>query len=347
MATVVLSVVIAGVFVFARVSNGRVPAPRGFIALGDSVSSGYGLSGYQISYEGIHATILFERLSDYVDSKRNFAVSGFTTTDLLDLLQNLNDEDLACFADARFVTVNIGGNNILTPFLEYLGELQIVSGAGSIRTGAGSILSGGWGIIYEIASGVGSIISSEQDASFSIGGVLSGFGSILSGLGELIVGTGDIIGGSPNVVGTWRGNLSPELEAMLYEGVQIFNNEYVAILDWLSENAPHATIIVNTIYNPIPAEILRISVPISQWANEHIISMNERILYEGETRGLVVVDIFTYFSHRLDLTRLNLNPNEGMMSFDLVHPSAEGHLFIADLQYSALMQKLYPVEGQE
>ena len=342
--SVVCVILIAVVGVFALNLGFRSPPPpTGFIALGDSVSSGYGLSGYLQSPAGVHVNILYRSLEEagYVDNFRNLAVSGFTTTNLLDLLHGLPDECVEYFNQARFVTINIGGNNVLTPFIEYLLELQVVGGFDNIVTGAGGVLSGAWSIIYEIASGVGTIIS-DDDVSFDIRGMVSGFGAIISGFGDFISGAGDVIGGSPNVVDTWRGNLSPELESMLDEGIQNFHTEFLDIIRWLGEHAPRATVIVNTIYNPIPQDILRISVPISNWANELILAMNEIIIYEGEVYGLLVVDVFSYFSQRLDLMRVNLNPLAGPLSIDIIHPNDEGHALLAGFQYAAF-RRAYPV----
>jgi len=317
--------------------------PRGFITLGDSVSSGYGLTGY-LRYRqpdegtvGSHAFFLFEKLqsNDLVDWQRNLAVSGHTTGDLLELLHGLSATELEYFAHARVVTINIGGNNLLTPFFEYLTNLQVTEGGRRIYTGAGYVLSGGWGVIYEIISGVNSVASPEETDSFRIGNVFSNFGEIIKGFGELLVGTGDIIIGSPDVIDSWHGNLSPELQTMLTDGVQTFHNEFVEILDWLDQYAPHATIITNTIYNPIPHEVIRISIPISLWAGEHIREMNRTIRSVAADRGLVVVDVYSEFSGRPELTLINLNPIAGGISFDLVHPNLTGHAFIALLQNEA------------
>ena len=164
--------------------------------------------------------------------------------------------------------------------------------------------------------------------------------AILSGLGEFFLGAREIISGSPHVVSTWRGRLSPELETMLEEGVRAFSQEFKDIINWLEANAPNATIIVNTIYNPIPQEILRVSIPISHWANAFIESMNYTIIRESESRDFLVSDIHSHFFNRPDLTNLNLNPFAGALSFDIVHPNGDGHSLIADLNYATFNQYL-------
>lgn len=310
------------------------PSSHIYIALGDSVASGYGLIGYVGAPQGRYTSLFFDNLEQLGDitEYHNFATSGYTTTDVLEFLRNLDNDEMRLFRNAGVVTLNIGGNNILTPFLAYLADLQIVAGGGNVATGAGQTLSGAWGVIYELISGVGSVFS-EDDTNFDIGGIVGGLGDILSGLGGMIFGVGEIVSGSPNVVATWRGSLSPELEAMFDEGVQTFNYEFLEIISWLELNAPNATIIVNTVHNPIPQEILVISVPIHNWAYALISYMNQTVIDESEVRGFLVADVNNYLSDRLDLTSFNLNPTAGSISFDLVHPNAEGHRLIAELNY--------------
>ena len=315
-------IVAIGAKVFTNQSS-----PHIYIALGDSVSSGFGLSGYAYSPQGVHSSIFFEKLkyNGFVDEYHNMAKSGFTTTMLLEMLTNLSADELKLFRNARVITLNIGGNNILLPFLDYLSGLQILAGADSIRTGATGLLSGVWGVIGE--------------DGLSAGSVIAGIGSIVSGIGDLIAGTEEIIIGSSDIISIWRGSLSPELEAMLEEGAQAFAQEFTEIITWLKTNAQNAVLIVNTIHNPIPQEILGIiSVPVSNWANALILSMNNIILKESEKRGYLMVDLHSYLLNRLYLTDFNLNPFSARFSFDLVHPNAEGHNLIAALHYASFME---------
>ena len=304
----------------------KEPPPHIYIALGDSVSSGYGLQGYPASPQGSHPSIFFEKLKEqgFVDQYHNMAVSGFTTTMLLEKLNNMNADDLMLFRNARIITLNIGGNNILTPFLDYLLNLQIVAGAGSIRAGAEGLLSGVLGVIGE--------------PGLSVESVITGIGNILSGIGGLIAGAEEIITGYPDVVSIWRGALSPELETTLKEGTQAFAEDFMEIITWLGTNAPNAVLIVNTIHNPIPQEVLMISVPLSNWADAFIQSMNGIILEESGKSGYLTADLHYYFLNRLYLTDFNLNPFSARFSFDLVHPNAEGHDLIAALHYASFME---------
>jgi len=312
------------------------PNPTNFVAIGDSVTSGYGLNLDTSRPPGSHSTMLFEDLKEagLVYEYMNLATAGHTTSDLINKLNNLTDEELEFFRNSRVVTVNIGGNNILAPFVDYLLELQLISGAGNLQSGASNVLSGAWGILYEVIAGVGGVVT-DGDTSFSLSNIISSVGMAVTGIGELILGSGEIISGTIDAVNIGRGNLSEELQMLLEEGVETFAIEYVQILDWLRVNAPRATIIVNTVYNPIPQEILFISMPISTWANELITDINEIIVTESQNRGLVKADVFEIMSNRSYLMLLNLNPLQGSLSFDMIHPSLEGHRLIADLQYES------------
>ena len=325
--------------VISVTSCATITPPHIFIALGDSVSSGYGLPGYADSPEGNHSSVFFEKLekAGFVDEYHNMAVSGFTTTMLLEMLNDMGRDKLNLFQNARIITLNIGGNNLLVPFLDYVTGLQAVTGAGTIRTGAATALSGTWGTIYEIISG----IPETGLGVGTIGTIITRMGDIISGIGGIISGTGEITSGHSALFSLWRGSLSPELEAMLEEGIQTFATEFTEIISWLQVYAPNAVIIVNTIHNPFPQEILRASVPISYWANMLIASMNYIILAESKSRGYLAVDLHYYFLNRLYLTSFNLNPFTGAFSLDLVHPNAQGHELIAALHYAAIAEYLY------
>jgi lysophospholipase L1-like esterase len=337
---VVAVIVVAVILLMSRSPSGNAadtarepePTPNVYIALGDSVSSGYGLHGYAITApKDRHSSLLYEMLKedDLVAEYRNMAVSGFTTTDLLGLLNGMSEEEIALFNRARLITVNIGGNNILTPFLEYISSLEFISGVDSIRDGAGTMVSGAWGVIYEIVSGV----SRSNDERVTVGGIFSNLWNVVRGAARILIGGVEVILGTPEAASMLWGSLSDELDVALVEGVDVFKAEYSEILDWISVHAPEATVIVHTVYNPIPQDILGISMAISRWADQLISSMNEAISEESAARDLILIDMYTYFARQPELVQFNLNPNAGDMSMDIVHPSEAGHKLIADLHY--------------
>jgi len=299
-----------------------------YIALGDSVSSGFGLAGYGIygvEMHERHSTIFFNELrsNNLAELYVNAAVSGYTTTDVLSLLHNANSELLEYFRNASVITLNIGGNNILTPFIEYLSYMQIADGAENFLEGLQGLLET-WQLISQFTGGT------ETPGLFDM---FSGFGGALFGIGDLLMGGSDVLAGMPQAYAILTGNLSPELEAALNYGKQTFNREFNEIINWLETHAPNAVVIVNTVYNPIPAEIMGIPIALSDIADVYITAMNKTIVSEGSARNFIVVDIYEYFSGRLDLMFFNLDPTAAEVSFDLIHPNADGHEFIAQLHY--------------
>lgn len=197
--------------------------PHIYIALGDSVSSGYGLT----SPTNRHTHIFYEMLRKdgylYVEEKINKATESYTTTDLLELLNGMTDEQLRLFKNARIITLNIGGNNILVPFANYLSNNQedITAEENTDPEGVSERVVAVWGVIRDTVT--------------------------------------DVIGAGRALFGFF----SPELEAALESGVQTFAEEFVEIINWIENHAPRATLIVNTIYNPIPERFLIIPVELS------------------------------------------------------------------------------------
>ena len=107
------------IFVFSLASCSSKPQKYNFIALGDSVASGYGLSSKDESYSFVFCEMLKNEGFE-INEYKNLAVSGLTTTTLLEILYNMDKEDLSLVKNAQIITLNIGGNNILCPFLDYL-----------------------------------------------------------------------------------------------------------------------------------------------------------------------------------------------------------------------------------
>ena len=285
------------------------PEPNLFIALGDSVSSGYGLH----YLEERHTFMFYERLKEngynYIEHYLNKAVAGYTTTDLLAFLNSMDEDTRNIFNSARIVTLNIGGNNVLTPFTRY------ISGREDIDIED---------IIFEYTEEV-----AEEDA-LGIGrrivdGALAVWGVVRDAVTDT-VSTGRTI----------LGLFTPELEATLEGGVQIFADEFGQIITWIETHAPRATIIVNTVYNPIPSQLLIIPVALSDRAEELIQVINSIIREESEARGFLVVDVHSRFaneSNLMGLMRFNLNPFAGGVNVDIIHPNSTGHNIIAQLKY--------------
>jgi len=335
--SVKLVLIIKIIFCLMILTSSCQNLPRYYVALGDSVSFGYGLSAHEESYPAIFYELLKEE--EYVDNYANMAVNGFTTTLLLEYLNNLDNEKLNQLRNAQIVTLNIGGNNILIPFSNYLNNSGVMSGAETIRTGTENIVSGAWEVISGIRSRADNNLLDSDENINTAASIISGLGNIIVGVGSIISGTGEILSNSPEILNTLSGSFPPELRDELEKGVQNFSDEFKDIIKLIEKYAPKATIIVNTIYNPIPQEILRSSVEISVAANVLIESMNNIIIQESKARGFLVTDTYTHFSNQLNLTMFNIRPSVGNLSFDIVHPNAEGHKLIAQLNYDTFKQK--------
>lgn len=289
------------------------PDPRTFVALGDSVSSGFGLpyyAGVGSWANGRHSVLVFEALRDVglVDYYLNLAVSGYTTADVLEMLLGMDAAGRAAMQDARVVTINIGGNNILTPFLAYLADTQ--GGTSAER------VVGGAGVLWE---------------AISVYGFLDGAVDVARGLFDIIAGGWGVAAAVPHALDVLGGQLSAALEAALEAGVNTFTQELGQLLNWLAFYAPYATVIVNTVYNPIPPHVARISIELSTRAGELIDAINHTIRVQGLVRGLYVAEVSYYLDNHLALMQFNLNPWAEAISFDIIHPNAAGHRKIAGL----------------
>lgn len=110
-----------------------VSAPPVMVVLGDSIATGYGLEGYDGGKDkcASYANLLKDKFTaelpeDCGFKLTNFAVDGFTSADLLDLLNSGElDEDLA---EASCITVSTGGNDLLHALWTTLQNSGIGSG---------------------------------------------------------------------------------------------------------------------------------------------------------------------------------------------------------------------------
>ncbi|MDE5764510.1 MAG: SGNH/GDSL hydrolase family protein [Ruminococcus sp.] len=108
--------------------------PPDMVFLGDSIAAGYGLDGYtstdNYSCSDSYANILKSRYTTelnglYVHNMQNFAVSGATSSDLLELLNSGTIDSALAGADA--VVVSIGGNDLLHIMFDMLKNLGVTA----------------------------------------------------------------------------------------------------------------------------------------------------------------------------------------------------------------------------
>ena len=141
-----------------------------------------------------------------------------------------------------------------------------------------------------------------------------------------------------NPLAILSGPLPPELIAEMDKGIADFTVEFDAIISWLKENAPDAVIIVNTLYNPIPEELLGLKLELSGPAETYTQAIN-KIIFALQNDDYLVADVYSEFAivpdlsefmnYQLDLAQMNLN-------FDIIHPNGVGHKRIMELNYGVM-----------
>lgn len=113
--SVVLVIALILSFPMMGVSAQESGAPLRGVALGDSVPAFYGVDEGD-GYVARLSELLYDEGIDIAFT--NLAVSGLTTQTLLALLED--GDVLAALRDADVITLNIGGNNILIPFINVI-----------------------------------------------------------------------------------------------------------------------------------------------------------------------------------------------------------------------------------
>ncbi len=84
------------------------------VVLGDSIATGYGLSGYTAGDNGSAKDSFGNRLGAQSAAYANFAVDGRTSADLLAAMENADITEKLKTADN--VVISIGGNDYLVRF---------------------------------------------------------------------------------------------------------------------------------------------------------------------------------------------------------------------------------------
>jgi lysophospholipase L1-like esterase len=326
---------VAAAVTIAIISNLRQPEPpRVYIALGDSVSFGFG-----VDEENRYADVLFARLKEegFADEYVNMGANGYTTAMLLNYLKGLEDEDLEHFGNASVITVNIGGNNILAPFISYLPSINTISdrisSAGDVVSGARDVVSGVWDFFGDFSI-----------SEFNISDLLEIPGFIMDDVVPIFDDAANIFGGIIDfnvfsVIAILLGSFPAELEAELQKGAEAFADELEEIIDWLEENAPDATVIVNTIYNPIPGEIMGLTFGFSSRADEFTSGMNAAVFELARERSVLVADVYSAFQNEqrvMDFMNFNLDVVSLILNFDIIHPNEAGHEIISGLNFNSL-----------
>jgi lysophospholipase L1-like esterase len=314
--------------------------PRIFLALGDSVASGFG-----VTPEERYSAVLFDMLKagGVADEYINMGIVGITTTELLALLRNADEDSLEQIKNASVIALNIGGNNILVPFIDFLpGPENIMD-----------IITESWDFIFESLDTVLDFVDVALDSWEVVDGwrlwqvwripalnrVRRDISATLDDVLEVVDRALELE--LVNLLPLLQGDFSPELEAGLQRGVRVFESEFREVLSWLEVHAPEAVVVVNTVYNPLPHEFLGLSLEISKKADELVRDLNNIILSESVAKGHLVADVYAAFADESDnVMNMFLDTSTLLLSFDIIHPNSIGHRLIADLNYYKLREVL-------
>ena len=311
------------------------PPARYYLALGDSIPAGYG-----VNVNERYPDLLFELFvnDDLVNKYDNFSESGLTSAMLLDMLKNLPSAEQEKIKDARIITINIGGNNILKPLINYLPDFKqitdMISAAGSVASDAMVVASA----INEINTEVQNIM---ERFSFSdlmrIGEFIQRATGIFNDSMDLFNRMNELEANNPLKI--ISDPLPAELKEEIERGITGFELEFKEIIVWLEDNTENAVIIVNTLYNPIPDELLGLNIALSSEAETYTLAINNIIKAIQADHDFYLADVYTaffnepdlskYMNYHLDLSQMNLN-------FDIIHPNNQGQLLIALLNYELL-----------
>ena len=104
--------------------------PDNFIVLGDSISTGYGLEGYQVdevytgyckdNYNVLNYAKMLAQKYNTINTYKNFAQDGLTAKGLLDEIATGNYDEYIKSTDYFFIST--GGNDILLYFYDVIGQ---------------------------------------------------------------------------------------------------------------------------------------------------------------------------------------------------------------------------------
>jgi len=314
--------------------------PRVYIALGDSVPAGFGVAETER-----YTALFFDKLSEHgiVDTYVNFAEDGLTTAALLSFLRSMDEHQLSYFQYAHVITLNIGGNDILAPLVHYLPTAE---GVVDIVFELWDFVQASMAIVPEVLE----IAAGFQDAleDFSLWRVWE-----LPGLNRMVQDASPVLGEVADMfdrVGELQlvqllpileGEFSPELEAALASGVDGFADDFSEILKWLELHAPDAVIIVNTVYNPVPDQMLGMTLAgLSDRAGELIQAMNAIVVDGSAAHGYMVADVYAAFADAPDsVMNFFVDTSALTLSLDVIHPSTDGHVIIAGVVYEVFVAR--------
>lgn len=141
-----------------------------------------------------------------------------------------------------------------------------------------------------------------------------------------------------------------ELRRKLDEGLSVAKKELPQLLDKLKELAPHAEIIIQTVYNPY--KDITISFPgifeldLGGITGEYVVKLNTLISRAAGVCECELLDVYSEFDSSVKrLVNASADPNMSISELD-PHPNAEGHAVIARL-LNAKWKELHSKANEE
>lgn len=299
---------------------GEPASNKNFVLFGDSIASGYGLDKNESNYGQICA--------DYYGSEvANYAVSGDTSDDLLEVIAALDASQKQKVADSGIIVISVGGNDILHYTSKYL--INYAAKKNMLNAGyTAADIPEDPGISdlkkYVNIDGEGGLMEYAK----------SGFVAASELAGELKVLSANL-----------------RISSEKYEGV-IVNKTIPNIQNAVNEIKainPDARIIVQTIYQPVQIEKSYIDKTYGANASAYSdflgqIRSNYRSVMEAfrtelqKVEGIEIADVLYEFTSVADGVSQNAaNPGHAGYFTDIkkqgeerdLHPNQKGHLAIA------------------
>lgn len=151
---------------------------KSYVALGDSISTGYGLGEGEKSF-----TQQVAEANDY--ELKSFAEDGATTASLVQTLQK--PEVMAAVSAADVITITIGGNDFVNAFFEYVARSYTEQNPDDAKTAEdikNDILGNKFAVL-QYALSISNDFGSSPEAQAALQGVQTNFPTIIKSIKDL------------------------------------------------------------------------------------------------------------------------------------------------------------------
>lgn len=288
--------------VSAEASDNKA-AKNVYAAFGDSIAAGYGLPGYAAAQEA-PADSYQALTADFLQTESyNYAVTGDNSDDCIQILNSGEADEI--LADADAVTLSIGSNDLLLPFIDIVMEHFSIGDTAPSASGEET--------------------PQEAEKRKEIEEQLKNGFSLPQLTPSQIA---DYYRQAEALLGELADN------ATLHAQAAGFAQKFQDILSLLTEKAPNAKIYVTNIYNPFA-----FLPKIGEMADVYIHEINEA--FSEDAPDYTLIDVYTPFQQQ-ELTNVKIDlaqPNGIHLD---PHPSKEGHKVISNLIIAAIKQDHAP-----